>query len=212
MQPHSWYSNLNNILKAKLQILKNKCIHFFLNGNSRTNTGLTGLEKINFLRISNGLEQCISSIIFKYFNNFAPLYINNVSTIAGQIYTSATRTSLNWSSRCEKPIEGKKVINMWHLVSGISCQISKRQQKTSTRINTKLKSIFFIEWTLKKTTFIATSNWSWIVNACLPMEIKPRSFFVLSLQSDLVYFFAAETTCLEKSGPWVIVQKPLDQS
>ena len=101
MQPHfdyafsAWYPNLNNILKAKLQILQNKCIRFFLNGNSRTNTGLTEFEKINFLRISNGLEQCISSIIFKYFNNFGPLYMNNVSTLAGQIYTSATRTSLN---------------------------------------------------------------------------------------------------------------------
>ena len=99
VQPHfdcacsAWYSNLNNRLKLKLQILQNKCIRFCLNLDSKAHIGLTEFEKINWLTINDRFEQCISSITFKYFNYLSPLYMYDVFKLAGQ-NTTATRTSL----------------------------------------------------------------------------------------------------------------------
>ena len=61
---------------------------------------------------------------------------------------------LNLASHCEKPITDKKVFHMCHLVFGINCQISSKQQRVSTCTNTKLKRIFFAKWTLRKSIFV----------------------------------------------------------
>ena len=79
IQPHfdyacsTWYLNLNNRLKSKLQILQNKCICVCLNIDSKTHIGLIEFEKINWLTINDRFEQCISSMTFKCFNYLRPL-------------------------------------------------------------------------------------------------------------------------------------------
>ena len=94
IQPHfnyacsTWYPNLNNILKSKLEMLQNKWTCFCLNLNSRAQIGLTEFEKINWLPRNDRFAQFISSMTFKHFNNLSPLYMND-----GQ-NTSATRISL----------------------------------------------------------------------------------------------------------------------
>ena len=99
IQPHfnyacsAWYPNLNNWLKSKLQILQNKCIHFCLNLDSKVHIGLTEFGKINCLPINGRLEQCISSMTFKYFSYLRPLYMNDVFKLADE-NTTATRTCL----------------------------------------------------------------------------------------------------------------------
>ena len=125
IQPHfdyacsAWYPNLNNRLKSKLQILQNKCIRFCLNLNNRAHIGLAEFEKINWLPINGGFEQCICSMTFKYFSNLSPLYMNDVFKPAGQ-NTTATRTYLfKLSQPLRKINHGQKF-----LVSGINCQIS----------------------------------------------------------------------------------------
>ena len=100
IQPHfdyacsTWYPNLNNRLKSKLQILQNKCICFCLNLDSKTHIGLVEFEKINWLTINDRFEQCISSMTFECFNYLRPLYMNDVFKLPGQ-NTTATRTSLS---------------------------------------------------------------------------------------------------------------------
>ena len=89
----AWYANLNNRLKTKLQLLRNKCILFCLNVVSKTHTGLTEFEKINWLPINDQFKQYINSMIVKYFNYLNLLYTNNVFKLADQ-NTSATWTSL----------------------------------------------------------------------------------------------------------------------
>ena len=99
IQPHfdyacsAWYPNMNNRLKAKFQILQNKCICFCLNLDSKAHIGLTEFEKINWLPINDRFKQYISSMTFKQLNYLSPLYMNNVLKLADQ-NTTASRTSL----------------------------------------------------------------------------------------------------------------------
>ena len=97
---------------------------FSLNVDSKGHIGLTEFEKINWLPINDRFKQCISSMTFKYFNYLSPLYMNDVFNLAGQ-NTTATRTSFfKLSQPCKKPITGKKVFHMWHLLFGINRLIS----------------------------------------------------------------------------------------
>ena len=99
IQPHfdyawsAWYSNLNNRLNSKLQVLQNKCIRFRRNWDSKAHIGLTEFEKINWLPINDRFEQCISSMTFKYFNYLSPLYMNDVFKLAGQNTTDCYYSS-----------------------------------------------------------------------------------------------------------------------
>ena len=117
IQPHfdyacsAWYPNLNNRLKSKLQILQNKCIRFCLKLNSKAHIGLTESEKINLLPINDRLEQCISSMTFRYSNYLSPLHINDVFKLVGQNIT-ATRTYLfKLSQPLRKINHGQKILS-----------------------------------------------------------------------------------------------------
>ena len=105
------YTNLNNRLKSKLQILQKKCIRFCLNLDSKVHIGLTEFEKINWLPINDRFEQCISSMTFKYFNYLSPLYMNDVFKLADQ-NTTASRTSLfKLSQPLRKTNHGQKSLS-----------------------------------------------------------------------------------------------------
>ena len=105
----AFYSNLNNRLKSKLQILQNKCIRFCLNLDSKAHIGLTEFEKINWLPINDRFKQCISSVIFKFFNFFSSLYMNDVFKLIDQ-NTATTRTSFFKSSQTLRKINhGQKI-------------------------------------------------------------------------------------------------------
>ena len=54
---------------------------------------MTEFVKINWSLINDRLEQCISSMIFKYFNNLSLLYMNNIFKPTGG-NTTAIRTFL----------------------------------------------------------------------------------------------------------------------
>ena len=121
----AWYPNLNIRLKSKLQILQNICIRFCLNLDSKAHIGLTEFEKINSLPINGRLEQCTSSMSFKYFNYLRPLYMNDVFKLAGQ-NTTTTRTSLfKLSQPLRKTNHAQKCLSYYlHLVFGINWLIS----------------------------------------------------------------------------------------
>ena len=101
IQPHfdyacsAWYPNMNNRLKAKFQILQNKCICFCLNLDSKAHIGLTEFEKINWLPINDRFKQCISSVIFKFFNFLSSLYMNDVFKLVDQNNATTRSSFLN---------------------------------------------------------------------------------------------------------------------
>ena len=154
----AFYSNLNNRLKSKLQILQNKCIRFCLNLDSKAHIGLTEFEKINWLPINDRFKQCISSVIFKFFNFFSSLYMNNVFKLIDQ-NTATTRTSFFKSSQTLRKINhGQKIC------SYVAPSIYKLPDflKTTDNVNTykhRVKKHFIQrKKTIRKIISIATSS------------------------------------------------------
>ena len=94
IQPHfdyactSWYPNLNQSLKKRLQANQNKCIRFCLQLGNRSHIGLNELKKINWLNVSDRFDQCVSSSAFKFFNNNSPTYMS-------EIYNPVSKNGIN---------------------------------------------------------------------------------------------------------------------
>ena len=84
IQPHfdyactARYPNLCNNLKNKIQTTQNKCVRFCLNLDKMTHTSQNEFEKLNWLPISNRINQCILSTTFKFVNDMGPNYLNEV--------------------------------------------------------------------------------------------------------------------------------------
>ena len=84
IQPHfdygcsSWFPLLKTNLKLKLQKAQNKCIRFCLNLPPRSHTDPWHFRKITWLLVSDRVEYCISSTVFKYWNGIVPGYIYEI--------------------------------------------------------------------------------------------------------------------------------------
>ena len=84
IQPHfdyassAWYPNLSKGLKTKLQTAQNKCIRFCLYLGNREGIRFKHFKEINWLPISNRVDQFIAVSAYKFFNNKAPLYMEDV--------------------------------------------------------------------------------------------------------------------------------------
>ena len=61
-----------------MQAAQNKCIRFCLKLGDRTNIKINEFEKINWLPIHDRFNQCTLSSIYKFHDNNAPGYINEV--------------------------------------------------------------------------------------------------------------------------------------
>ena len=90
IQPHfdyvcsSWFPNLNQKLKKKLQITQNKCIRFCLQLSARTRLTFEHHKKINWLPIKERVDQSILSHVFKSLNNNGPVYMKDLFVTASQ--------------------------------------------------------------------------------------------------------------------------------
>ena len=84
IQPHfdyvctAWYPNLNEKLKNKIQTTQNKCVRFCLNLDKMAHISQNGFEKLNWVPISDRINQCILSITFKFGNDIGSNYLNEV--------------------------------------------------------------------------------------------------------------------------------------
>ena len=73
--------NLTQKLK-KLQVMQNKCIHFFLQLDKMSAILHKELKDLNWLQVINRFEQCVISIAFKFINGNCPYYLNGVFEFA----------------------------------------------------------------------------------------------------------------------------------
>ena len=84
IQPHfnyacsAWYPNLTKKLKNRIQTSQNKCIRFCVQLDKMTHISHKEFETLNWLPVTESLNQCINSIVFKYVNNHYPNYLNEV--------------------------------------------------------------------------------------------------------------------------------------
>ena len=84
IQPHfdyactAWYLNLFKNLKNKIQTTQNKCVQFCLSLDKMAHISQNEFEKLNWLLISNRINQYILSTTFKFVNDMGPNYLNEV--------------------------------------------------------------------------------------------------------------------------------------
>ena len=88
IQPHfdyaspAWYSNLTQKIKSKIQITQNECIRYCLQLDKMTHISKNKFESLKWLPVKDKFSQSINSIIFKYFTNQCPSYLNEVFELA----------------------------------------------------------------------------------------------------------------------------------
>ena len=104
IQPHydfascSWFPNLSMSLKVKLQTAQNSCIRYCLGLNDRSHIGKAEFEKINWLPVSNRVNQCLAVTAYNFRNNNSPKYMND-------IYSMKTFPAFNTRRSAESLVE-----------------------------------------------------------------------------------------------------------
>ena len=84
IQPHfdyacsAWYPNLSKKLKTRIQTSQNKCVRFCLQLYKMSHISQKEFETINWLPIKETYNQCVNSMVFKYFDNQYPHYLNEI--------------------------------------------------------------------------------------------------------------------------------------
>ena len=106
IQPHfdyacsAWYRNLTKILKNRIHTSQNKCIHFCLQLDKMTHISHKEFETLNWLPVTERLNQCINSIVFKKANNQCPNYVNEVFQTASENNIQSRGSFLKLNLKC----------------------------------------------------------------------------------------------------------------
>ena len=79
-----WYPNLSKKLNNKIQTTQDKCVRFCPNLDKMAHILQNEFEKLNWLPISDRINQCILSATFKFLNGIGPNYLNEVFQWAEQ--------------------------------------------------------------------------------------------------------------------------------
>ena len=117
IQPHfdyacsTWYPNLNEKLKKKIQIAQNKCVRFFLKLDKRHHISSNEFESINWLPVHKRVHHCINAITFKFANNSYPHYLNGVYEYASQCRIESRRNFPKLKVPFRKTNMGQKVLS-----------------------------------------------------------------------------------------------------
>ena len=74
----AWYPNLTKKLKHRIQAIQNKCMRFCLQLDKLKHISHEEFQSLNWLPVSYRFKQCVNAIVFKYFNEQCPNYLNEV--------------------------------------------------------------------------------------------------------------------------------------
>ena len=72
------YPNLTKKLKNRIQTPQNKSIRFCRHLDKMTHISDKEFKTLNWLPVTETINQCINSIVFKYVNDQCPNYLNGV--------------------------------------------------------------------------------------------------------------------------------------
>ena len=148
IQPHfdfanlAWYTNLTKRSKKKLQASQNKCIRFCLGMGNREHVGAVEFKKINWLPTKERYEQSILTSIYKFFNNSAPAYYEEIYCPMKQ--SQVTRFSFQkLTLSCQKSNRGLRTLSylgprLWN-----NLPQSLKASNNANSFKHKLKSAFF---------------------------------------------------------------------
>ena len=68
-------------LKTKLQTTQNSCIRYCLGLEDRSHIGKNEFEKLNWLPVSNRVEQCLAVTAYNFKNALAPEYVGYIYSL-----------------------------------------------------------------------------------------------------------------------------------
>ena len=77
----SWYPNLSMSLKTKLQRTQNSCIRYCLGLKDRSYIGKIEFDKINWLPVSNRVDQCLAVTAYNFKNALSPKYMDDIYSL-----------------------------------------------------------------------------------------------------------------------------------
>ena len=75
------YLNLSMSLKTKLQTTHNSCIKYCLGLKDRSHIGENKFEKINWLPVSNRVDQCLAVTAYNFKNALSPKYMDEIYSL-----------------------------------------------------------------------------------------------------------------------------------
>ena len=75
------YPNLSMSLNTKLQTTQNSCIRYCLGLNDRSRIGKNEFGKINWLPVSNGVDQCSAVTAYNFKNALSPKYMGDIYSL-----------------------------------------------------------------------------------------------------------------------------------
>ena len=117
IQPHydfaccSWYPNLSVSLKTKLQTAQNSCIRYCLGLEDRSHIGTTEFEKINWLPVSDRVNQCLAVFAYNFKNELSPNYMNEVFSLRAAPKIRTRRSTNNFTEPFYKKEISRKSIS-----------------------------------------------------------------------------------------------------
>ena len=106
----AWYPNLSKKLKNRIQTSQNKCIRFCLQLDKMSHISPKEFEAINWLPFKERYNQCVNSIVFKYFNNQCPHYLNEVFMKAPESSSSLRNSYQKLQQPFRKTNTGKNAL------------------------------------------------------------------------------------------------------
>ena len=77
----SWYPNLSMSLKTKLQTTQKSCIRYCLGLKDMSHIGKNEFEKINWLPVSNRVDQCLAVTAYNFKNALSPEYMGDIYSL-----------------------------------------------------------------------------------------------------------------------------------
>ena len=113
----SWYPLLNKAFKKRFQTTQNKCIRYCLDLPSRSHMSATHCRKINWLPVDLRVELCTATSVYKYRNQLASSYFNDIFTPSLNRYNTRSQMALNIPLR--KTALGLKIYRFLDLKYGL---------------------------------------------------------------------------------------------
>ena len=116
IQPHfdyactSWYPNLTEKTKKKIQIMQNKCIRFCLRLNKMQHIPVAEFRSINCLPTKERVHQWINAITFKFVNKNCPFYLNEIFEFAPYCRIDRRNSFANLKHPFHKTNTGQKTL------------------------------------------------------------------------------------------------------
>ena len=149
IQPHfdyassAWYPNLGKGLKKKLQIAQNKCVRYCLYLGNREGIRYRHFKEINWLPISERVDQFIAVSVYKFSKGLAPIYMEDVF----KNNSSLRRTRYSNESKLSIPSRnhnyGKNCISYRGATIWNSLEISIKEAQSCNSFKHLVKDRFF---------------------------------------------------------------------